>query len=319
MVAFVILNYNTWEMTIRCVDSIFQTCKLNYTIYIVDNGSTNDSYNQLEEQFRNNKNVILIRSENLGYAKGNNVGIRNAIQDGHEIITITNNDVIFLDGSIEYLYTFLNSNPGAAVAAPYILSPEGELQNLPTLKQIKPLDYLLYNTKLSNFSTLNRKLQYNHEYNLSRDSIKEVPIPIYKFSGCCFMARREVLETVELFDENTFLYYEEDILCYKMKKSNYQAYFLPQAKIIHHHGLTTGKDNLFVDTEMIKSEMYFLSKCYQLNFFIRLFIYLDRAIVPIMKKVKHRYNLTLKDYLAFLRKTWTHFIKCSNIRKERRA
>jgi GT2 family glycosyltransferase len=314
MIGFVILNYNTWEMTIRCVESIFKTCKQNYTIYIVDNGSINDSYHFLKEQYRNNKNVKVINNENLGYAKGNNVGIRYAMKDGHDIITITNNDVIFLDESIDHMFTFLEKSQNAAVLSPYILSPEGELQNLPSLKPIKPLDYLLYNTKLSNFASLNKKRRYNQEYYLSGDSIRNEPIPIYKFSGCCFMARREMFEKIGLFDENTFLYYEEDILCYKMNKSGYKAYFLPDSKIIHHHGLTTGKDNLFVDTEMFKSEMYFLSRCYQLNLFTMLFIYIDRAITPIMKKIRHRYNLTFKEYLVFLRKTWTHFIKCSKLK-----
>jgi hypothetical protein len=317
MIAFIILNYNTWEMTIRCVDSILRTCKQNYTIYIVDNGSTNDSYYNLNKQFENNKNVKVISNENTGYAKGNNVGIRNAMKDGHDIITITNNDVIFLDDSIDYMYRFLEKNQNATVVSPYILSPEGELQNLPSLKPIKPLDYLLYNTKLSNFSSLNRKRQYHQEYNLSVDSIRNEPIHIYKFSGCCFMVRREKLEKIGLFDENTFLYYEEDILCYKMNKLGYKAYFLPDSKIIHHHGLTTGKDNLFVDTEMFKSEMYFLLRCYQLNYFIMLFIYIDRAITPIMKKIRHRYNLTFKEYLVFLRKTWKHFTKYSKLRNKK--
>lgn len=317
MIAFVILNYNTWEMTIRCVDSIFNTCKQNYTIYIVDNGSTNDSYHNLKEQYDNNKNVMVIHNENLGYAKGNNVGIREAINDGHDIITIVNNDVIFLDESISHMYTFLENHPNVAVACPYILSSEGELRDLPFLKPIKTVDYLLYNTKLSNFATLNRKIHFNKEYFLSGDSIRNEPIPIYKFSGCCFMAKREMLEHVGLFDENTFLYYEEDILSNKMHKLGYNAYYLPNSKIVHHHGLTTGKDNLFVDTEMIKSEMYFLSKCYQLNIFVLLFIYIDRAIIPIMKKLKHRYNLTFKEYLEFLRKTSVHFIKSSKLRNEK--
>ncbi|WP_251551946.1 glycosyltransferase family 2 protein [Neobacillus muris] len=311
MIAFVILNYNTWEMTFRCVDSIFETCKQNYTIYIVDNGSPNDSFERLNEQYHENKNVVLIQSENLGYARGNNTGIKAAMNDGHNIIAITNNDVIFLDESIERMYTFLNEHEDASVAAPYILSPEGDLQNLPTLKPIKTSDYFLYNTKLSNFASSKAKMNYEQEYYLQAASIKDVPIPIYKFSGCCFMATREMWEKVGFFDENTFLYYEEDILSNKMHTAGCKAYYLPNAKIVHHHGLTTGKDNLFVDTEMVKSELYFLSKYHQLNFLGLFFIYMDRAITPIMKKIRKRYNLTGKDYLAYLRKTWLHFIKCT--------
>ncbi|PLR80620.1 hypothetical protein CVD25_22475 [Bacillus canaveralius] len=311
MIAFVILNYNTWELTIKCVESIEQVCKQEYSIYIVDNGSANKSYEKLREHFQNKNNVEVISSENLGYAIGNNIGMKHAIKDGHDIITIVNNDVIFLDESIDSMYTFLENNKEASVVSPYILSPEGELQNVPSLKPLTTLDYFLYNTKLSKLTTSSGRKRFNDEYYLSNNIIKKEPIPIYKFSGCCFMARRDMLEKLGLFDENTFLYYEEDILCHKMYKSGLKAYFLPQSKIVHHHGLTTGKDNLFVDTEMVKSEMYFLSEVYQLNYPSQLFIYIDRAITPIMKKLKHRYNLTFKEYCAFLRKTWTHFMKHS--------
>jgi GT2 family glycosyltransferase len=312
MIAFVILNYNTWEMTLRCVESIFQTCKQNYTIYIVDNGSTNDSYHHIEEEYRYNKKVVVIKSENSGYARGNNNGIRKAIKDGYNIITVTNNDVIFLEDSIDYMYSFLESNQNAAVVAPYILSPEGVLHNLPSLKPISTGDYLIYHTRLEKFLSRNSKRQHYQEYNLTSNAINNEHIPIYKFSGCCFMAKREMLEEVGLFDENTFLYFEEDILCQKMNNLGFQSYFLPESKIVHHHGLTTGKDNLFVDTEMLKSEMYFLSRYSKMNFWGMLFIYIDRAITSIMKIMKKRYqNASLKDYMVFLRKTWKHFIRYS--------
>lgn len=293
-------------MTIRCVDSIFQTCTQPYTIYIVDNGSTNDSYQQLMEQYQNHDKVKVIKAENLGYAIGNNHGMREAIKDGHDIITVTNNDVIFEEDSIANMYKFLEEHKDVAVAAPYILSPEGELQNLPTLKPISKKDYLLYNTKINKFASLKNKINFEHKYYLSSSDIKNDPIPIYKFSGCCFMARSELLESIGLFDENTFLYYEEDILSHKMYKAGLTSFYLPNAKIVHHHGLTTGKDNLFVDTEMLKSEIYFLSSVYKVNYFFLLFIYLDRALTPIMKKVKKTYSLSFKQYQAFLSKTWAH-------------
>lgn len=313
MIAFIILNYNTWEMTIRCVDSIFETCTQTYTIYIVDNGSKNDSYHKLKEQYRNNSNVKVISSENFGYAIGNNIGIRHAINDGHDIITITNNDVIFLDDSIERMYLFLKKSEDATVAAPYILSPEGDLQNLPTIKPLSTQDYLFHNTKLNKFASSKSKLRFNHEYYLAGEDIKNEPIPIYKFSGCCFMARSERLNKVGLFDENTFLYYEEDILSHKMYKTDLKSYYLPDAKIVHHHGLTTGKDNLFVDTEMFKSEIYFLTRVYQVNYLFLLFIYIDRCITPLMKKIKKTYTLSFKQYKEFLKETWKHFMKYKKV------
>ncbi|MFB3161102.1 glycosyltransferase family 2 protein [Neobacillus sp. 179-J 1A1 HS] len=316
MIAFVILNYNTWEMTLRCVESIFETCKQNYTIYIVDNGSTNDSYYQIEKEYRGNEKVVVIKSENLGYARGNNNGIRQAIKDGYDIITVTNNDVIFLEDSINRMYSFLERNENTAVTAPYILSPEGVLHNLPSLKKVSNRDYLLHHTRLEKFLSKESKRQYDQQYNLTSNAIGNDPISIYKFSGCCFMAKREMLEEVGLFDEQTFLYFEEDILCQKMMNLGYQACFLPDSKIVHHHGLTTGKDNLFVDTEMLKSEMYFLSRYNKMSSFGMWIVYSDRALTSFIKIIKKRYHqASLKDYMVFLKKTWKHFIKYSRSEK----
>lgn len=302
-------------MTFRCVDSIFQTCQHDFTIYIVDNGSKNDSYQRLTDQYQNNDKVVLISSENLGYATGNNVGIRQAMKDGHNIITVTNNDVIFLEESIALMYSFLDQNKDAAVVAPYILSPEGILHNLPAIKPVKPMDYLYFTTRLNKLVPGKRKSIYDNEYILTSEAINNRPIPIYKFSGCCFMAKSEVLEELGLFDEQTFLYFEEDILCFKMNQAGYKAYFLPDSKIIHHHGLTTGKDNLFVDTEMLISEIYFLSKYFHLKLLPLFYLYIDRALTPLMKKIRHGYGVSYKEYFDFLGKTWRYFNKYSKLRK----
>lgn len=313
MLAFVIINYNTWEMTLKCVNSIFQTCKnTDYTIYIVDNGSKNDSYDLLCKNFRNQKNVIIIKAENNGYAVGNNIGIKRAISDGHEYITIVNNDVIFLEKSIDKMHDFLRKNKDANVVSPYILSPDGVLSNVPQLRFMNDKDYIIFTTHLSKFL---KSSEFKRKYFLSEDLIKQEPIQIYKFSGCCFMIKSETMRELGMFDENTFLYYEEDILCYKMHEADYKAYFLPEAKIIHYHGLTTGKNTLFVDTEMLKSEMYFLSRYYKMNYLKLILIYTDRVINPLLRKFRHGFNITMKDYFGFVKKTWPSFIKALKLNK----
>lgn len=316
MIAFIILNYNTWEMTIKCVDSIFHTCKQDYKIYIVDNGSPNESYPRLNEQYRNNEKVMVIQSENYGYARGNNTGIRQAIQEGHKIITVTNNDVIFLEDSIEQMVTFLEENKDASVVAPYILSPEGELHNLPYLKPANNLDYLFYHTRFNKFLSKEKKLKQELEYLLPVSAIGSEPIEIYKFSGCCFMAKSEMLKEIGLFDENTFLYYEEDIISKKMHEKDYKSYYLPTAKIVHHHGLTTGKDNIFVDTEMLKSEMYFLAKYNRMNTLGLLYVYMDRALTALLKMMRKQYKTSsYKELVGFLRQTWNRFNQSRKLRK----
>lgn len=98
-VGIVVLNYlNYWD-TVECVKSSLKLKSSNYKIVVVDNGSKNKSYEILKSEFANNKKVIIIRNEiNLGFAKGNNIGIAYARENLKcNFVFCINNDTVFTD------------------------------------------------------------------------------------------------------------------------------------------------------------------------------------------------------------------------------
>lgn len=108
MIGIVILNFNGWDMTMNCIESIRKSCKISYKIYIVDNASTIQMTKKFKLLIDNSYDCeLLINQKNRGYSAGNNVGIKRALEDNCEYILISNNDVIFKNESIENLCSYL--------------------------------------------------------------------------------------------------------------------------------------------------------------------------------------------------------------------
>lgn len=303
MTAAIILNYKTWETTINCIESIKKTSE-DIKIYVVDNDSPNNSFDILLREYENDIDVKVIHSGgNLGYAKGNNFGARKAIDDGHKLLLLTNNDIIFEENAINNMINSLNDDVEISSVAPLIKSLNGEIESLPIVSPISTLDYLLSFTRLNKIlRIINKESPVIEKYELKIN--EDVPLKrIYKFSGCCFMIRSKDFIEVGMFDDGTFMYFEEDILCHKLKNKDYQSYHRSDAVIQHHHGKTTGSNNFFVDSEMFKSEMYYFSKYGNINIFALIILYLDRIITPLIKMLKKKYKVSKEEYFSLIQTT----------------
>ena len=106
-IALIILNWNLPKITIDTVDSILKikSAKFTYHIFLVDNGSTDNSLKEFNLKYGKNKYVSLIKSgHNLGYAGGNNFGIKHALKKKFNYLLIANNDILVKDDFLEKLY-----------------------------------------------------------------------------------------------------------------------------------------------------------------------------------------------------------------------
>lgn len=309
MVAAIILNYKTWETTIKCIESIQRT-SCDVKIYVVDNCSPNNCYEILLAKYKKHPDVKVFKTnKNLGYARGNNFGANMAINDGHDILLFSNNDIIFEEKTIKRMADSLRNNQKISCVAPLIKSLTGSIESLPIISPISTCDYLLSYTRLNKilkFVKTESPVEKNYELKISKENpLKE----IYRFSGCCFMIRSDVFEAVGFFDEETFMYFEEDILCHKLNEKGYKSYHISDAIIQHHHGKTTGNNNYFVDSEMFKSEIYYFSKYRKTHFINLIYLYFDRVITPPIKATKNYYTFSLKEYKSLIRTTINTIIK----------
>lgn len=247
MTGIIILNYNNHNCTIGCVESILKFNTELAKIIVVDNCSTDESYEVLERYLSEHKGSFILTSSktNGGYAQGNNVGLKYVENDlGIDKILILNNDVIFTQDIIPKLFSFLDSHPNAGVVSPLLYCRDGKtVDNTCARKDCSVKEivwtYLLYFTNilgiLSRFSNKRKILLANPELLNAHEVEIELP------SGSCFMIRKDLFKEIGYFDPNTFLYYEENILYRKLKALGKQNYMLPGVSCIHLGGETTNK------------------------------------------------------------------------------
>ena len=256
--AFLILHYNTIEETVKSVQSIVDNCvNDDYSIVIVDNASTNDSYSEMQSMYDNNDKIILIHNkQNLGFANGNNVGIDFIKKElDVDFIIMMNNDVYLTDiyflkkiETIFHKYSF-------GVLGPMIKTPDGRCDTNPfgennyTLeginvtisyckKQIKLIDTHL---KCIYDFLINIKLKIkNHNKEKVKDYKhikKDVPL-----HGSCLILSKLFLDKIEGLDTRTFMYGEEAILFVKCLGENVLSMYSPEIEVFHNEHATVDKE-----------------------------------------------------------------------------
>lgn len=249
-IGIVILNYNCFADTIGCINSIRKaTVDLDYKIYVVDNCSTDGSVCEFRTSLKGDKDVVLIAlSANNGYANGNNVGIKRAINDVCEVILISNPDVIYDRHAIKSMYSYL-INHEVGVVGPLIYNNNGEID----LNAKRTLEYRGF--ILGKKPCLYIKSRYRNNYCLLNWDYKNPIIFEGMVMGCCFMAKVSILKLTGGFDEGTFLYFEENILGKKFSEEGIKVAIVPFAKIVHKGAGSTHK---------INSKIYYYKYCSEL-------------------------------------------------------
>lgn len=226
--SILIVSFNTRELTLTCLRSVFeQTHNDALEVIVVDNQSSDGSAEAIEVAF---PQVRLIRAErNLGFAAANNLAAELA---KGEYLLLLNPDTVVLDGAIDKLLRFAETNPEAGIWGGRTLFADESLNPAscwakPTLWslfcQATGLTALFRNTRLFNPEAYGGWL---------RDSVREVDI----VSGCFFLIRRELWEQLGGFDPVFFMYGEEADLCLRARAFGARPMVTPEATIIHYGG-----------------------------------------------------------------------------------
>jgi len=226
LVGVVLLNYNNDRDTIDCLHSLERVKWSNLFVVIVDNASANDSVVRLRTAIaKNEMSIVLIENkQNLGFAAGNNIGIRECLKKGCQYVMVLNNDTVVEKGFLDPLVSFWEK--------------EGKRKKIGALTG-KILYYdrptILWYAGGKGFIQLTRYRRIGEGEPETRHSrIREVKT----FSGCFVLFSREILENVGLFDED-FFFGEEDIeYSYRLRKNGFRIYYIPDSKIWHKVGRT---------------------------------------------------------------------------------
>jgi GT2 family glycosyltransferase len=219
----IILNFNSYEDTIECVKSIENISYDNYEIVIVDNNSSDNSVKVLSERFPNHN--LILSKENLGYAKGNNIGIKYALEQGAEYICILNNDVIVERNFLELLIKQFGDNNSIGMVGPCIC----EYSNKDVVQA------------MGAYIDLYRGLAMGQNQGQDYNKIEKRYIEVDYLGGACFMVKAEVFRSIGLIPENYFLFYEETEFCLRARKFGYKLMCVHESKVYHKRSATISK------------------------------------------------------------------------------
>src|ERR1051325_3079625 len=213
LVSIVTVNYNQTAVSRDLLLSLRKISYPNVEIIVIDNGSADDSISVLGKEF---PEIQLIKTnQNLGFAGGNNVGIR--VSKG-DYLLLLNNDVEVTPGFLEPLVETLQNEPRAAVASPKIVF-HGRNEMI----------QYAGSSKINMFTGRGRRIGYLETDNGQYDSIH----PTELGHGACIMVSRQAISVVGLMPEDYFLYYEDHDWTEMMKRQNFKVYYVGTSKIYH--------------------------------------------------------------------------------------
>lgn len=277
-VAFVILNYNTYQETVECIQSIEKKLDTqDYRIVIVDNNSKDDSADKLcSFIIGKNKIEILYTEKNLGFAKGNNVGIRYVNEHYHpKFLVVLNSDTELIQNDLIYKLNREFENSKFSLLGPLILTADGRCDNSPHFppskayvqkelktfqKERKIIKYGLYGVYCG--LKFFKKMFIQKVLRKSFPSHRNMEFQQYKqqvvVQGCFMVFSYKAFEYIDGFDEKTFLYYEEPILYLELIKNGLTIVYNPEICIYH-------KDGHAINTiqRKTKDKLLFINQCYQ--------------------------------------------------------
>jgi GT2 family glycosyltransferase len=249
-VSVVIVNWNTKDLLVGCIQTILKTTiASSVEIIVVDNGSSDGSAAAAAKFAR----VMVIRNEkNMGFAAANNIGI--SASTGR-FVCLVNSDVKVLEGCLDRMCQYMDEHSTVGLLGPRVLNKDLSLQRscaeLPTLWNV--LTQALMLDKLFPWAPCFRT-RFMADFDHASERNVEV------LSGCFLMARREAIGGVGLLDERFFIYKEDVDWCKRFGDCDWEVRFYPHASAIHYGGASSSVAPAAFLIEMEKANLQYWRK-----------------------------------------------------------
>ena len=221
-ISFIIVNWNTRDILIDCINSVYNTVKdIDLEIYVVDNASTDGSQDAVKNKFPDIK--LIENKSNTGFAHANN----QAIKHMHgKYAVLLNTDTLLQKNAIKTLLAFMDNHPKAGIAGVQLLNNDGSKQN--SIDNLPSLETEIFNKSLL-------RLIFPKKYPGKR-TYYDSPIEVDSVIGACMMVRKEAIGAVGGLDEDYFFFLEETDWCHRMKEKGWSVFHVPESMVIHFSG-----------------------------------------------------------------------------------
>ena len=286
----IILNYNGKNTIKECLASVFQSDYPDFETVMVDNNSQDGSFELAKNSFP--KAHFIKNEKNLGFAAGNNVGIRFALEKMADYVFLLNNDAAVFKNTLSDLIKIAQRRKSEKIG---IFSPvifKGDSKDIWFAGG--KINWMRMRTEHKICSTEHAVCSMGHKIlgsYAARGAKHPMPDAQYKLqttdyiTGCAMLAKKEVFKKIGLFDENFFLYYEDADLCVRAKKEGFKSAVAAGAKVKH---CERSEENKKAKTYwLVVSGIYFFQK--NSPWFLRLWA----AVYLTMRKLKNKIDIAL--------------------------
>ncbi|HAO04780.1 MAG: glycosyltransferase family 2 protein [Chitinophagaceae bacterium] len=249
-VSIIVINFNTFEITCNCIRSVIDNAiNFTYEIILVDNFSTECNPAMFKEKFPSVK--LITNKSNSGFAEGNNLGISNA---SGTYILLLNSDTFLTENSIKKCLAVFNKNKDIAVLGCRMVYPNGEVQH--SARRFRTInweifDLLKFALYLMPYPQRSKKMlgkYFRHDEDIECDWV----------NGAFFMFPKIILDNFpqKKLDNRFFMYGEDQLWCWQIKKEGYKIFFYSGTTIVHiNSGSTKPGKILELKKIMMKNEL----------------------------------------------------------------
>jgi GT2 family glycosyltransferase len=232
LVNVLVLNWNNWRDTNECLASLQGLDYGDWRVIVLDNGSTDGSVLRIRERFPQVE--IMELGKNLGYARGNNAGIRAALERGAEYVWLLNNDTTVDSKALWALVEKAESDPGigAVGSAIYSMAQPDQLQSWGG----------------GHVSRIGRSHHFTGPVSNER---------VQFLTGASLFLRCSAVKNIGLLDEGFFMYWEDADYCFRMRRAGWKLAVSGDSKVWHKEQGTVGKKSERLDFQFSKSAVRF--------------------------------------------------------------
>ena len=284
----IILNYNVRYFLELCLHSVQKaTQTIDSEVLVIDNASSDKSIEAIKNKF---PDVIFIQNtENVGFPKGNNIGVAQAKGD---YICILNPDTVVAEDTFEKLLPFAENEPTFGALGCHLVDGSGNF--LPESKRGIPTPWVALTKIFSLYKIFPKSTYFNQYYaqHISEFQTGKVAILV----GAFMLMKRNLYVDLQGFDENCFMYADDIDLSYRILKTGNQNFYVPSTSVIHFKGESTVKDKQYL-SRFSEAMQYFYAKHFKKSFVFDVFMKLGSVVFAFIKKNQSQPKTIAESYI----------------------
>ncbi|WP_090811943.1 glycosyltransferase family 2 protein [Paenibacillus sp. 276b] len=253
-VSIIIVNYNTRQLTLDCLASVYASqISYQYEIIVLDNASRDDSVQAIQKAYPDVR--MIANNDNTGFAVANNQGMK--VAKGRYILLL-NSDTVVQPDTLQTMVGFMDRRPEMGASGCKVILPDGSLDKACKRGFPTPSASFYYAFGISRLFPERPKFNQYQLGHLSPDD----EYPVDCLVGAFMLVRRETIEQVGGLDETFFMYGEDIDWCYRIKEAGWGIFYYPRTYIVHYKGGSARRKPLKITYEFHRAMWVFHRKHY---------------------------------------------------------